>query len=381
MPVSTSNGEKPGLEGELDIDEETGEGVILATPTLTSLRHYEPKVFDKRPKGGDMGSNVAPMAFHCVDRMANAGSGCEIKEQARGLGSITDAVGKASLRDQPTKIQGSRTWAKIVDAHDLSKKIGSLLSHDTHFINGNMQCKQLQIIKPSGLRMPSPSLGFFVQPKSSASNSSSPKAAQPSNIPRSSIPSLQRHKALNSTINPRWRLHAPAKMQKMDNNPTVSGDSMVSGSSAECSVPCVGNDSSHENGKLKLEGNNLLIEELIPCYSKRSELRENQEVNSIVTIDKVFQECGEPHKIYRSSKDYFDSNNEVNIVCLDYRDPSRNDLENTDKTEQINAYGEGYQICQRKNHNYTSNDGILLEERNLFEFQKYESENAANVKS
>ncbi|KAL6967362.1 hypothetical protein U1Q18_033174 [Sarracenia purpurea var. burkii] len=317
-----------------------------------------------------------------------------VQHSRRNIANLASEV-HSSTNPQPTLVTkancGLEMFAAAVcppvgppvpDAHDLSTTTGSLLSHDTHFINGNMQCKQLQTIRPSGLRMPSPSLGFFVQPKSSSSNSSSLKAAQPSNIPGSSIPSLQRHKALNSTINPRWRLHAPAKMQKMDNNPTVSGNSMVSGSSTECSVPCVGNDASHENGKLKLEGNNLLIvEELIPCYSKRSERRENQEVDSIVAGDEVFQECGEPHKIYRSSKDDSDGNNEVIIVCPDHRDPSRNDLENTDKTEQINASGEGYQICQRKNHNRTSNDGILLEERKLFECHKYESENVANVNS
>ncbi|KAL6973373.1 hypothetical protein U1Q18_027552, partial [Sarracenia purpurea var. burkii] len=70
--------------------------------------------FDKRPKEGDGGNNVAPTFFHSVDRMPNVGSGCVIKEQAGGLGSKTDTEGKAFLRPQTTKIQGTRTWANVV---------------------------------------------------------------------------------------------------------------------------------------------------------------------------------------------------------------------------------------------------------------------------
>ena len=55
------------------------------------------------------------------------------------------------------------TGSSAPDAHHVSKKTGFLLPQSTQCIDGNIQSTQFQTTKPSGLRMPSPSLGFFGQ--------------------------------------------------------------------------------------------------------------------------------------------------------------------------------------------------------------------------
>ncbi|KAI7983971.1 hypothetical protein LOK49_LG15G01543 [Camellia lanceoleosa] len=248
------------------------------------------------------------------------------------------------------------TGSRAPDAHDLYRKTG-VVPQNTHYIGGNMRDTQFQTIKPSGLRMPSPSLGFFCQPKSSASNSSSQKATQPSNIPKSYIPGLQRFNGSNYTHDPRL-LHAPEKMPKMDNNATVSGNSRVSGSSTECSPPSAYSDASHENVELKIEGSNALtMETMLPCYPKSSELmKDNQQEHKIVGGDKGFQECGEPHKddqnSFKEDSDFEmnyddwllqsrssdqlkkDSNNEVAISCPEFIYSKMDELENSNFASQ-----------------------------------------------
>ncbi|KAL7237697.1 hypothetical protein ACSBR2_003911 [Camellia fascicularis] len=54
------------------------------------------------------------------------------------------------------------TGSRAPDACDLYQKTG-VAPQNTHYIGGNMRDTQFQTIKPSGLRMPSLSLGFFCQ--------------------------------------------------------------------------------------------------------------------------------------------------------------------------------------------------------------------------
>ncbi|PSR86626.1 Serine-rich adhesin for platelets like [Actinidia chinensis var. chinensis] len=172
--------------------------------------------------------------------------------------------------------------------------------------------------------MPSPSLGFFGQSKTSASNSSSQKATQARNTLESYIPSLQRLNASNKSHDPRL-LHAPGKIPKMENNATFSGNVRVSGSSTECSVPCASSDVSHENRRFKLEGNNMQkVEAMIPCYSKRSDsMKENQEVDA----GKGFQECGEPYKVEDiKSLEFQNKENVPNVTSNIYKSSGSENL-------------------------------------------------------
>lgn len=156
--------------------------------------------------------------------------------------------------------------SRAPDTHDVSKKSG------------------IPTAKPSGLRKPSPSLGFFCQPKSSASNISSGKYTQPSNIPEYCTPSLQRIKTSNAH-DPRL-LRARGKVPKIDYNSTVGVNARVLDSSKECSVPCAGSDVSGEKGNLKIEGNDERMKYLLM----------NQEVHNSIDDAKGFQEYGEAHK-------------------------------------------------------------------------------------
>ncbi|KAG8644545.1 uncharacterized protein LOC110626061 isoform X3 [Manihot esculenta] len=82
--------------------------------------------------------------------------------------------------------------------HDSNaSKIAFSFSQIGCFNGGNMQSTQPQPAKPSGLRMPSPSLGFFGQSKSSGSHSLLQRSTQ-CNLPDSNIPNKSKVGAINS---------------------------------------------------------------------------------------------------------------------------------------------------------------------------------------
>ncbi|KAH7837452.1 hypothetical protein Vadar_014035 [Vaccinium darrowii] len=322
--------------------------------------------------------------------------------------------------------------SRAPDTHDVSKKSG------------------IPTAKPSGLRKPSPSLGFFCQPKSSASNISSGKDTQPSNIPEYCTPSLQRIKTSNAH-DPRL-LRARGKIPKIDYNSTVGVNASVLDSSKECSVPCAGSDVSGEKGNLKLEGNDERMKYLLM----------NQEVHNSIDDAKGFQECGEAHKDNGLCKELGIQMNDNNmllqrgssgpandakmndleniniasqrsIAVLEKGDPGISDsIKNQHMEEKPYSFGVGThavmfechsestasdmkqdfvvpqndnlsdihdvdecswknvelkkassgkvdQILHGENHNLLSNEGILLEGRNLFDSQRYQSENVEKV--
>ncbi|KAL1161437.1 hypothetical protein V6Z11_A07G133900 [Gossypium hirsutum] len=91
-----------------------------------------------------------------------------------------------------------------------SNKIASL-PESVCRIGGNTQYAQ-QTVKPSGLRMPSPSLGFFTQSKINASHNLQ-SSSQQRNNPKSNIPNLQKLGVLNSTFEistPSMKVHVVA---------------------------------------------------------------------------------------------------------------------------------------------------------------------------
>ncbi|XP_058199689.1 uncharacterized protein LOC131314832 isoform X3 [Rhododendron vialii] len=200
--------------------------------------------------------------------------------------------------------------SRAPDSHDVSRKSG------------------IPTTKPSGLRMPSPSLGFFGQPKSSASNSSSGKATLPSNILESCTPSLQRINTSNYAHDPRL-LRARGKMPKIDNKSTVSGNARVSDPSKE-SVPSAGNDdASGEKGKLKLEGEVM----------KYQLMKENKEVHNFIDEDKGFQEYREAHKDNSFCEESgFQMNDNNRLLQSGYsgpvKDTETNELESTNFASQ-----------------------------------------------
>ncbi|KAF5447096.1 hypothetical protein F2P56_032671 [Juglans regia] len=103
------------------------------------------------------------------------------------------------------------------------------------YTGGNMQHAQPQITKPSGLRMPSPSLGFFGQPKV-ASLTPGQRSSQPHNLFKSNIPNLRKPVAINYIRDPRPPAH-PDKFSNVINNATTNGTMKVLSSTLGCSVP------------------------------------------------------------------------------------------------------------------------------------------------
>ncbi|XP_021639487.2 probable GPI-anchored adhesin-like protein PGA55 isoform X2 [Hevea brasiliensis] len=84
--------------------------------------------------------------------------------------------------------------------HDSNtNKIAVSFSQIDCFNGRNMQSTQPQPAKPSGLRMPSPSLGFFGQSKPSGLRSLLQRSTQSCNLPESNIPNLSKTGVLNPT--------------------------------------------------------------------------------------------------------------------------------------------------------------------------------------
>ncbi|KAA8543990.1 hypothetical protein F0562_021833 [Nyssa sinensis] len=260
-------------------------------------------------------------------------------------------VGKAngSLQENPDPVLPP-SGAHALEGHDVSRKTG-LSSQNTQCIGGNMPYIKFQTTKPSGLRMPSPSLGFFGQPKNSNSQSLPHRTTQPCNLPKSCIPSLKKFGASNYM--PELRpLHAPGKMPKVVNDANASENTRVLGLSAECSVPSGFNDASCENMKLNLEvDNEEMVEVNVPCDPKRSEpVKNNEHVHKVIDADKEFEKHAEPDKIGKffyhedrewkvngnefllqsGSCDQFkrDSNEKETTVCPEYGDSNGSNLEN-----------------------------------------------------
>ncbi|GMI89053.1 hypothetical protein HRI_002574600 [Hibiscus trionum] len=115
----------------------------------------------------------------------------------------------------------------------VSNKIASLPQSHCH-IGGNTQYSHPQMTKPSGLRMPSPSLGFFTQSKTIASHNvqSSTKTC---NNPKSYIPIFSKLGVLNSTfeISTPKKVHVVASdVAAIKNSRTPSTESSVPSSAS-----------------------------------------------------------------------------------------------------------------------------------------------------
>ncbi|XP_044506745.1 uncharacterized protein LOC123226292 [Mangifera indica] len=96
---------------------------------------------------------------------------------------------------------------------------------------GSMQHSQVQTAKPSGLRMPSPSLGFFNQSKVSSSHNILQRSNKACNVPESNIPNLRKFDAFN--VIREKPIPAPGKMPDIVSGLTSSANKGVPGSVTE----------------------------------------------------------------------------------------------------------------------------------------------------
>ncbi|XP_057955925.1 uncharacterized protein LOC131149483 isoform X2 [Malania oleifera] len=186
------------------------------------------------------------------------------------------------------------------------RKTAVSLVQNGHGISGGMQYVKLQTAKPSGLRMPSPSLGFFGQPKGSASESHPQRNAQPCNISKFSIANLQKTSGSNIIHEEPGPWHAMGEMAKVINDATRTGNIRVLKSNTGFPVPSAMKSASQEKLKLNLEVANLQnIETQLPCDPKSSEPINNQrQLPGILDdVQKQFQEDGGPCMNTSSKKD------------------------------------------------------------------------------
>ncbi|KAK2643268.1 hypothetical protein Ddye_025031 [Dipteronia dyeriana] len=117
---------------------------------------------------------------------------------------------------------------------------------------GSMQYAQPQTAKPSGLRMPSPSLSFFNQSK--ASHNLLQRSNQSCNS-QSNIPNLRKFSVLN-TINER-SIPAPGKIANMVNNVALSANLRLPGSITGSSISSNAKFDSHEKMKSNLHNDDM----------------------------------------------------------------------------------------------------------------------------
>ncbi|XVE79098.1 hypothetical protein DITRI_Ditri14bG0030300 [Diplodiscus trichospermus] len=151
-----------------------------------------------------------------------------------------------------------------------SSKITSLPQSGCR-IHINTQNAQPQVAKPSGLRMPSPSLGFFTQSKTNALHSLQ-SSSQSCNNRKSNVPDLQKLGVLKSIC------ESPINSRKVD---VVANDvaaiTNARMSSTEPSLPSSGN-SLCENIRPSIRASKMLrVEVKVPFNSNNHELENNQQ--------------------------------------------------------------------------------------------------------
>ncbi|KAK2975380.1 hypothetical protein RJ640_012391 [Escallonia rubra] len=145
------------------------------------------------------------------------------------------------LRETRSGIEVNRDVVPSTQLHSSEGREGSTLpvasfTQKTKSVHGNTKSEQM---KPSGLRMPSPSLGFFSQPKASGLQSLSDKDTQPCNLADSSILGLRK-------VGEFRPLHASGKVPKLVNDITPSPSRDVS-PSMQCSAFSAPTAVSHKN--------------------------------------------------------------------------------------------------------------------------------------
>ncbi|KAL5832989.1 hypothetical protein ACOSQ3_016663 [Xanthoceras sorbifolium] len=166
---------------------------------------------------------------------------------------------------------------------------------------GSLQYAQPKTTKPSGLRMPSPSLGFFNQSKASASHSVLQRSNQACNL-EPSIPNLRKFGAL-STINER-PIPAPGKIDDMVNNVALSSKLRPPGPITGSSVPSNVKLDSHGKMTSKLhidEMQKVCMSVTSNCNS--SDILNQQKLHNLCNdIEQQSEQHAEPRKTEKISQ-------------------------------------------------------------------------------
>ncbi|XP_048323753.2 uncharacterized protein LOC107411275 isoform X2 [Ziziphus jujuba] len=175
-------------------------------------------------------------------------------------------------------------------ADDGSRKNATSLPKNACYTGVNMQRVQPQIAKPSGLRMPSPSLGFFGQPKAPSLHNPLNRNSQPCNLPKSTVPAAQ---------NPIHELRpplVPQKIPKVVNGGATAVNVKVPCSNSGSSVPSTVNAALIEHIELLSQGTDIpKVEKMVQHDQNSYEAIKNQNtLRRVVDMDHQLVEPAEP---------------------------------------------------------------------------------------
>ncbi|XP_030546097.2 uncharacterized protein LOC115752183 [Rhodamnia argentea] len=156
-----------------------------------------------------------------------------VPQSKRNLGKSASRLTSLTRgNDSSQEIEGRKNPSAL-DNDARSIKVEAAHPEKARLTGGSIQHVQLKAAKPSGLRMPSPSLGFFGQQRKASTKGLLNSYTQPSYDPQSATGSSKSHRAVNplSELKPP---HVHEKVQKMridDTNPNMGLSTEVSAKS------------------------------------------------------------------------------------------------------------------------------------------------------
>ncbi|RZC76527.1 hypothetical protein C5167_000654 [Papaver somniferum] len=166
-------------------------------------------------------------------------------------------------------------------------------AHNTNCISEDIPNPQTQPTKITGLRMPSPSLRFFDQPKSSASQSNQSVNAQLSNHRDSGIPIARKRSQSNRVVEPKplLKLDETARLSKAE---TTKVEVNALSSTSKCSIPPAASIASYTKLKPKIEPSNVQVEANVSAsmssFNQTSSQEESYNLNTDVDKQEVKEE-------------------------------------------------------------------------------------------
>ncbi|KAB1212018.1 hypothetical protein CJ030_MR5G025394 [Morella rubra] len=315
-------------------------------------------------------------------------SGTSVRQSRRNVVTSTSEKQPSTNLQHPLVSNGLKvvrdpllpSTSQATNSHDYGGiKTEVSLFQNACYTAGNMQRAQLQTAKPSGLRMPSPSLGFFGKPNAESLRGPLQRSSKPLNPLVSNTHNLRRPSAINYT----QHLRAPAYPGKMSNgikNVKTRDNMKVSGLSLGCSVPSTVNLASHDrriekiNSVMKMNsGQKMEVEVACEDYNRDEVMKNQQQVHSILDDGELqrFDEkfllqgacCGQLEK----SND----NKKVSDVCMSKQDLIETEVENDPSVSCLHrpikdkGFSErnepiDHQVVDDKPHNFeTTNNGAF----------------------
>ncbi|KAI3852126.1 hypothetical protein MKW98_020125, partial [Papaver atlanticum] len=165
-------------------------------------------------------------------------------------------------------------------------------AHNTNCISEDIPNPQTQPTKITGLRMPSPSLRFFDQPKSSASHSNQSVNAQSSNHRDLGIPIARKRSQSNRVVEPKplLKLDETARLARAE---TTKVEVNALSSTSKCSVPAVASIASYTKLKPKIEPSNVQVEANVSASMSSFNQTSSQGQSHNLNIDVDKQEVKE----------------------------------------------------------------------------------------